>query len=224
MKYLKVFTDFRHAINILGEAERGRLFTAMLEYAETGESAELRGNERALFEVAKIQIDSQRLSYNHRCEVNRGNVNSRYEKELRIVTSRNESYPIVTSRNESYQDKDKDKDKERSNLKITKKERSPLEIAIDDFKEHRRKLRSPMTERALTLMLNELDRLASTDDEKIAIINQSIANGYKGVFPLKKEERKVGRAGMGANAGYKQTALTEADFASMFVDLDKEIL
>ena len=57
MKYLKVFTDFADAMEELGDAERGRLFTAMLKYAETGAAPDFRGNERFIWPVAKLQID-----------------------------------------------------------------------------------------------------------------------------------------------------------------------
>ena len=41
----------------LGDAEVGRLFRAMCEYALTGTEPELRGNERVLFPAAKMMID-----------------------------------------------------------------------------------------------------------------------------------------------------------------------
>jgi len=57
MKYLKVFTDFRELIEPLDDSERGRLFTAMLDYAETGTAPALSGNERFVFPRAKQIID-----------------------------------------------------------------------------------------------------------------------------------------------------------------------
>ena len=103
MKYLKVFTDFVADMKELGEAERGRLFTAMLEYAETGEEPALRGNERFVWGTAKKNIDNQRDSYEKRCEINRQNITNRYE-----------SLRTVTNAYESKQDKDKEKDKEKN--------------------------------------------------------------------------------------------------------------
>ena len=58
MNYLKVWTSFREAIAPLNDAEKGRLFDAMLIYAETGEEpTEFKGNERFLWAVAKQDID-----------------------------------------------------------------------------------------------------------------------------------------------------------------------
>ena len=87
MKYLKVFTDFAVKMKLLSDAERGRLFTAMLEYAESGAEPDLRGNERFLWEAAKSDIDRQAESYNKRCEVNKTIATNRYESS-RIVTNR----------------------------------------------------------------------------------------------------------------------------------------
>ena len=44
----------------LGDAEVGRLFRAMCEYALSGDEPELRGNERVLFPAAKMMIDANR--------------------------------------------------------------------------------------------------------------------------------------------------------------------
>ena len=42
-----------------------------------------------------------------------------------------------------------------------------------------------MTTRALELLIKKLDKLANDDNTKIEILNESIMNGWNGVFPLK---------------------------------------
>lgn len=59
-----------------------------------------------------------------------------------------------------------------------------LAEALNAFAEHRKKLKKPMTDRAKELMLSRLSKMASTEQEQIAILNQSIMNGWQGVFPL----------------------------------------
>ena len=55
-----------------------------------------------------------------------------------------------------------------------------------DFIKMRKKIKAPMTERAITLMVNKIDRLAGTDSVlAIDILEQSIMNGWKDVYPLK---------------------------------------
>ena len=58
MKYLKVWTSFRDVIQPLSDAEKGRLFDMMLQYAEDNtEPANFAGNERFIWPAAKQIID-----------------------------------------------------------------------------------------------------------------------------------------------------------------------
>lgn len=59
-----------------------------------------------------------------------------------------------------------------------------LAEALNAFAEHRKKLKKPMTDYAKKLLLNKLQKLAKTEQEQIAILNQSIENGWQGVFAL----------------------------------------
>ena len=63
MKYLKIFTDFRSAMEPLTDEEAGRLFRAMLLYAENGTESELLGGERYLWNVARQNIDREAEAY-----------------------------------------------------------------------------------------------------------------------------------------------------------------
>lgn len=60
-----------------------------------------------------------------------------------------------------------------------------LQAALRDFLKLRKAIKAPMTDRALQLATKTLDKLATTDEAKIAIINQSIERGWRGLFPLK---------------------------------------
>lgn len=55
--YIRVFVDYLEAMEPLGDAEKGRLFTSLLTYARTGEAPQLCGNERFLFPMMRAQID-----------------------------------------------------------------------------------------------------------------------------------------------------------------------
>lgn len=65
-----------------------------------------------------------------------------------------------------------------------------VDAALEEYKEFRKQVRRPLTDRAMQLAVKKLDSLAGTDtDAKIAIIEQSIANGWIGLFPLKNESK-----------------------------------
>ena len=59
--------------------------------------------------------------------------------------------------------------------------------ALKDFEIMRNSMKNgKFTDQAKKLLLTELNKLADTDEKKIAILEQSIFNGWKGVFPLKQ--------------------------------------
>lgn len=63
-----------------------------------------------------------------------------------------------------------------------------LNDAFKDYIEMRKKIRAPMTDKAIKLAINTLNKLSGGDNEKaIQILNQSIFNGWRGLFPLKEE-------------------------------------
>ena len=69
-------------------------------------------------------------------------------------------------------------------------ENQELREALTAFVESRRAIRKPLSAHGLHLALLELDKLAASDDAlKVAIVNQSVLNGWQGLFPLKDNAR-----------------------------------
>ena len=64
--------------------------------------------------------------------------------------------------------------------------------ALRGFVEMRREKGRSLTKRALRLNLSKLDKLSSTDEEKIAIVNETVMRGWLGFFPLKQEVKQHG--------------------------------
>lgn len=75
-------------------------------------------------------------------------------------------------------------------------EHPELRQTILDYMENRKALKSPIkTERALRLNINEALKLSGEEPEKMRLIfEQSIRNGWKGVFELKEEKRKTAKS------------------------------
>jgi hypothetical protein len=66
-----------------------------------------------------------------------------------------------------------------------------LRASLNEFVQHRNATaKTKLTELALTKNLKELDNLFSDDKDKIKSIDQTIANNWKGVFPLKNQVSK----------------------------------
>ena len=60
------------------------------------------------------------------------------------------------------------------------------------FIDHRKKLKAPMTGLAQTRLIAELSRLREDGHDPEAVLDQSILNGWKGVFPLKAQQSRSG--------------------------------
>lgn len=89
-----------------------------------------------------------------------------------------------------------------------------VDEAIHEYIKFRKGIKSPMTERAITLIINRLNSLSHDKDEQIKIINQSIMRGWKSVYPLEDGGKSRGQprcAPVNPNgfANFKQTDHSE---------------
>lgn len=64
-----------------------------------------------------------------------------------------------------------------------------LKEALFDFADMRKKIRLPLTEKAMKLNLSKLSQMTTDEDVAVKIVNQSIENGWKGFYPLKEEKK-----------------------------------
>ncbi len=101
MKYLKVFTDFLEVAEGLSDGALARLFRAMLRYALDGTEPQMKSSERALWTVARQNIDRETAAY---------------ESKVKHL-QRGRSSVSKTTRSVSEEDKDKEKEKDKDNDK-----------------------------------------------------------------------------------------------------------
>lgn len=114
MTYIKLFVDYLDAIEPLGDAERGRLFTSLLEYARTGEAPQLGGNERFLFPMMRAQIDRDNAAMAELSEARSkaGKIGAEAKQANAGFAKQNKQMPNLPSKSSYDKDKDKDKDKD----------------------------------------------------------------------------------------------------------------
>ena len=119
--------------------------------------------------------------------------------------SSDKSPDVVISEEDKEEDKEKEKDK-----KVSKRSRQTdesfdsiiakytddqsLKKTLVEFIKMRQRIRKPMTNYALSLMLKKLDKLGSTTTLKIDILNQSIENSWQNIYEVKDQARKEGKA------------------------------
>ncbi|MEN6594597.1 MAG: DUF6291 domain-containing protein [Clostridiaceae bacterium] len=77
-EYFAAYHSYLKAVEPLNDAERGRLFTACLNYSMTGAEPELRGNERFVWPSIREQIGRDKTAYAERCAANRENALQRH--------------------------------------------------------------------------------------------------------------------------------------------------
>lgn len=90
--------------------------------------------------------------------------------------------------------KKEEKKKQPSESPFSKIENEKLKQALSDFKDMRKVMKKPMTEKAEQLLLNKLNGLSDNPEQQIKIIEQSIERNWLSVFPLKEntsEKNKI---------------------------------
>lgn len=94
-------------------------------------------------------------------------------------------------------DLDSEKPKKKSDSALIKEaiesytENEELRQALKDFVEMRKKMKKPLTERAIKISLTNLDKACTTgtDDEKIGCVLQSVERCWQTFFPLKNYKK-----------------------------------
>lgn len=110
MKYLKVWTSFRSVIKPLSDAEKGRLFEMMLQYADDGtEPGNFVGNELFTWPAAKQMLDlmmeeNARLTENGR---KGGRPKTRENQTKPTETNKNQLEPTKTQKENKYKEKER---------------------------------------------------------------------------------------------------------------------
>ena len=137
---------------------------------------------------------------------------------------------VTNCNTEIDKDIDKEKEKEIEIEKNIKKEKKKKETEFDsvinenftdeelkqtiyEFIKMRKAIKKPMTTRALELLIEKLNKMASNEKEKIAILNQSIEHCWQTIYvlkePLPKEEN------IAEEIYYNASDLTEEQYAML---------
>ena len=213
MEYVCLYHSYLDAIQALGDAERGRLLTAMLEYSIQGASGHLSGNERFIWPLMKAQIDRDKASYSDKCRRNSEN------RRQRPLTTVNDRQRPLTTVNEINQGKGEGEGEGEGEGKGKGKGKGKGEDkGKSEGKGERKQLRAhgqygwiKLTDAQFAQLLSdfgktELDRLISYVDEYV----QSTGNkrGYRDWNLLL---RKAHRDGWGLRGGKQTQANTPVE-------------
>ena len=116
----------------------------------------------------------------------------------KVQKAQNEAVENEAVENEAINNNNITINKKNNNIKSVKfyfPDDKSLNQAFVDYVEMRKQIRKPMTERAVELAIEKLNKLAvvpfsdSMDrDLAIRILNQSVMNSWQGLFPLKDQK------------------------------------
>ena len=146
--------------------------------------------------------------------INNINIQKCVEKELQGIKSDflKEKYnPLISplqtpcKKKEKVKTKEKEEEKEQTDKKKNKKKPANADFislfssyttnenlieALSSFVEMRVLIKKKPTERAMKMILNKLDKLTSSDEEKILILERSILKNWTDVYELKTQKQR----------------------------------
>lgn len=116
------------------------------------------------------------------------NVKKNNENAERTATERSENGDRTATERRRNNNKNVKKVNNDKNELIKEYTSNPLLLeSLNDFVKMRKANKGAFTDKALTLLLSKLDKLAKTDQQKIDLLNESILNGWKGIYPIKRD-------------------------------------
>lgn len=115
------------------------------------------------------------------------------QKEVGCNVTSNATVTICNATDKNREDKkriDKNRNKENAERSDYFPDDEELNEAFKDYVDFRKKIKSPMTDKAINLAMSKLTSLSGGDrDKAISILNQSVLNGWKGLFELKDQKK-----------------------------------
>lgn len=84
--------------------------------------------------------------------------------------------------------------KERKHDPIKYSDDPELDEAIHEFIKFRKDIKKPMSDMAIKLMMNKLEKLSQDKHEQVQILNQSIMQGWTGIYELKDDDKSRGQS------------------------------
>ena len=112
LPYVKVFGDLSATVDLLSDAEAGRLLKSLLHYINGGED-ELLGQEKLVFAMLKSQIDRDSASYAAFTDKQRENGKKGGRPQKANAFSDNPKKPSLFSETQKSQEEEKEKDKDK---------------------------------------------------------------------------------------------------------------
>jgi hypothetical protein len=195
------YKSWGETIKELPEEYKCKVVDALIDYAFEGKNIDdLEQLVKAIVKPMCSEIDKNTEKYNKKVENLKNNSRNRTEIDTKSKRNRNEiegdnvndNVNVNVNDNKNVNDL-KETPTESVSKKKTSKKESPvyfpqdelLEKTFQDYILTRKQIKAPMTDRAIELAINKLNDLSNGDNNRaVKILERSIMNGWKGLFPL----------------------------------------
>lgn len=211
-KYVKAYFDWIEQMSALSDAEKGRLFTAILEYARSGREPENSGREGLVFPTFKATLDREAEI----AAINAENGAKGGRPVKPNETENNRTKPAKTENNRKKADETGQKPTNNTRHKtqdtmtqdIGQKTQDnnartrdadafaafaagdgDLLAVLKDFEKMRRSIKKPLTDTAKKLLVNKLENNFPPEQWK-PVLEQSIVKCWQDIYPLKEQEQQ----------------------------------
>lgn len=116
IEYFHCYHSYRKKLAKLSDQEVGRLFRALLEYSETGETQELTGRESVAFDFIADDIDRAKKNYEEICKKNSENAKKRNKRVIATASDRKQSNTDFSETSETENEYENKYKKEKDNI------------------------------------------------------------------------------------------------------------
>ena len=192
------YRSYYDAIKRLPKREQAPLLLAICAYALDEEEKKLDGIPFSIFTLIKPTLDSGRAKAKNR--ENKTRTNQEQTKNKTETEPKETKNKTTTKPKQNRKEGEKEIESERENdssfppkspqgdvfAEFAKGNPNLLE-ALQDFEQMRKQIKRPMTDKAKSLLVGRLDKLAKSPEAQIAILQQSILHNWQDVYDLKED-------------------------------------
>lgn len=177
-------------------------------------SQQVASQQVATQQVASRRVASYQDTSQSRC-ISKGSINiNNYNSN--ILNNNNINSNTINNTLDGTSPKDAKSHTRKSEL-VKYSDDPELNDAIVEFIKFRKGIKKPMSDRAITLMINKLESLSHDKHEQVQILNQSIMQGWTGLYEL-KDDRQNGSRGQAKSRSASYQGGFDDDFKQYLTD------
>ena len=211
-KYVKAYFDWIEQMSALSDAEKGRLFTAILEYARSGREPENSGREGLVFPTFKATLDREAEiaainaengakggrpvkpteTENNRAKPTKTENNRKKADETGQKPTNNTRHKTQDTKTQDIGQKTQDNNARTRNADAFAAFAAgdgDLLAVLKDFEKMRRSIKKPLTDTAKKLLVNKLENNFPPEQWK-PVLEQSIVKCWQDIYPLREQEQQ----------------------------------